>query len=106
LATNRLQALKREIKVKEIHVLDAARRRFMTHQQTVRESEIKKLDRELEKRVVQREEETKNVLEDIETRALELERQKALLEQELAKCQEEVREKERELAHWDKFRHL
>ena len=96
--TNRLQALKREIKVKEIHVLDAARRQFMAHQQTVRESEIKKLDRELEKRVVQREEETKHVLEDIETRALELERQKALLEQELAKCQEEVRE--------DKMHHL
>ena len=86
----RLQALKREIKVKEIHVLDAARRRFMTHQQAVRESEIKKLDHELQKRVVQREEETKHVLEDIETRALELERQKAMLEQELAKCQEEV----------------
>ena len=86
----RLQALKREIKVKEIHVLDAARRRFMTHQQTVRETEIKKLDHELQKRVVQREEETKHVLEDIETRALELERQKAMLEQELAKCQEEV----------------
>ena len=62
----------------------------MTHQQTVREAEIKKLDHELQKRVVQREEETKNVLEDIETRALELERQKAMLEQELAKCQEEV----------------
>ena len=62
----------------------------MTHQQAVRESEIKKLDHELQKRVVQREEETKHVLEDIETRALELERQKAMLEQELAKCQEEV----------------
>lgn len=62
----------------------------MTHQQTVREAEIKKLDHELQKRVVQREEETKHVLEDIETRALELERQKAMLEQELAKCQEEV----------------
>lgn len=40
--------------------------------------------------VVQRETETKNVVDDIETRALELERQKALLEQELARGQEEV----------------
>ena len=40
--------------------------------------------------VTQRERETKNVLTDIETRALELERQKALLEQELARSQEEV----------------
>ena len=72
-------------------MLDAARRRFMNHQQTVRETELKRLDHEVQKRVVQREEETKHVLEDIETRSLELERQKALLEQELAKCQEEVR---------------
>ena len=77
--------------MKEIHVLDAARQRFMHHQQAVRESELNRLDHEVQKRVVQREEETKHVLEDIETRALELERQKALLEQELAKCQEEVR---------------
>ena len=40
--------------------------------------------------MVQRERETKDVLADIETRALELERQKALLEQELGHCQEEV----------------
>ena len=77
--------------MKEIHVLDTARRRFMHHQQSVREAEVKRLDHEVQKRVVQREAETKHVLEDVETRALELERQKALLEQELAKCQEEVR---------------
>ena len=71
-------------------MLDAARQRFMHHQQAVREAEINRLDHEVQKRVVQREEETKHVLEDIETRALELERQKAKLEQELAKCQEEV----------------
>lgn len=71
-------------------MLDAARQRFMHHQQAVREAEINRLDQEVQKRVVQREEETKHVLEDVETRALELERQKALLEQELAKCQEEV----------------
>ena len=40
--------------------------------------------------MVQRETETKNVVDDIETRALELERQKALLEQELARGQGEV----------------
>ena len=86
----RLQALKREVKVKEIHVLDAARRRFMQHQQVVRETELKRMDGEIQRKVLQRDAETHTVLDDIETRALELERQKALLEQELARCQDEV----------------
>ncbi len=85
-----LQALKRELKVKELHVLDAARRRFLGHQQLVREAELKKMDQQLKKKVVHREKETQAVLQDIETRTIELERQKALLEGELRHCQEEV----------------
>ena len=49
------------------------------------------MDGEIQRKVEQREMETKAVLDDIETRALELERQRALLEQELGRCQEEVR---------------
>ena len=90
LSALRLQALKRELKVKELHVLDATRRRFLQHQQRLQEGELRRVDHELQRRVTQREEETKTVLHDIEIRALELERQKAMLEQDLAKRQEEV----------------
>lgn len=50
------------------------------------------MDEQVKKKVLHREKETKAVLEDIETRTVELERQKALLEQELQRCQEEVRD--------------
>ena len=48
------------------------------------------MDGQIQRKVEQREVETRAVLDDIETRALELERQRALLEQELGRCQEEV----------------
>lgn len=86
----RLQALKRELKVKELQVLDATRRRFLHHQQGVREAELQRMEGEIQHKVEQRERETRTVLDDIETRALELERQRILLEQELRRCQEEV----------------
>lgn len=82
--------MKRELKVKELHVLDAARRRFLGHQQQVREAELKRMDQQVKKKVLQREKETQGVLQDIETRTVELERQKVLLEEELGRCQEEV----------------
>lgn len=87
----RLQAMKREVKVRELKVLDAARRRFMQHQQAVKEAELRRLDDEVQRKVLQREEETRVVLQDLETRGLELERQRGLLEQELQHCQHEVR---------------
>ena len=86
----RLQALKRELKAKELQVLDATRRRFLHHQQGVREAELRRMEGEIQHKVEQRERETRAVLDDIETRALELERQRILLEQELRRCQEEV----------------
>ena len=87
---SRLQALKRELKVKELHVLDAARHRFLGHQQNLREAELKRLDQQVQKKVQLREKETQAVMEDVQTRTVELERQKALLEQELGHCQEKV----------------
>ncbi len=47
----RLQALKREIKVKEVNVLDAARHRFLSNQQTVRETELARMDTEIQRKV-------------------------------------------------------
>ena len=76
--------------MKELHVLDAAKRRFLSHQQSVREAELKRMDQEIKKKVVLRSKETEAVLDDLETRTVELERQKALLQQELSRCQEEV----------------
>ena len=82
--------MKREVKVKELKVLDATRRRFMHHQTAVKEAELKRMDTEIQRRALRRDVETKACLDDIEVRALELERQKGLLEHELARCQEEV----------------
>ena len=82
--------------MKELHVLDAARRRFLNHQQTVREAELKRMDQQIQKKVLQRDKETQAVMDDVEIRTIELERQKALLEQELARCQEEVQLKNNE----------
>ncbi len=86
----RLQAVKRELKVKEVQVLDAARRRAMEHQTAAKEAEVRRLEGEVERQVLRREVETQAVLQDIETRALELEIQKAKLERELAQCHNEV----------------
>ena len=78
--------------MKELHVLDAARRKFLAHQQGTKETELKRMDRQIHKKARLRERETQAVMDDIQTRTVELERQKALLEQELARCQEEVSE--------------
>lgn len=87
---HRLQALKRELRVKELHVMDAARKRFLGHQQSVKEAELKRLDDQIKKKVQSREKETKAVLQDLEIRTVELEGQKARLEEELGRCQQEV----------------
>lgn len=43
--------MKRELKVKELHLLDAARRRFLKHQQEVKASQIQQLDQEIGRKV-------------------------------------------------------
>lgn len=70
--------------------MDAARRRFLGHQQLVKEAELKRLDDQIKKKVQSREKETKAVLQDLEIRTVELEGQKARLEEELGRCQQEV----------------
>ena len=86
----RLQAMRRELRVKELKVLDATRQRFMEHQQSTKEAEVRRLDDEIKKKVVRRDEETKALLEDIELRALELEARKAALGQDLERTQHET----------------
>ncbi|MEQ2206572.1 hypothetical protein XENOCAPTIV_000101 [Xenoophorus captivus] len=46
----RLAAMKRELKVKELHLLDATRRRFLKHQQEIQASQIQRLDQEISRK--------------------------------------------------------
>ena len=47
----RLQAMKREVHLRELQLLDAVRRRFMHHQQTLKAAELHRLDDEIERKV-------------------------------------------------------
>ncbi|XP_078073007.1 TBC1 domain family member 31 isoform X2 [Mustelus asterias] len=83
----RLAAMKRELKVKELQVLDAAHRRFLKHQQEQQKSELRRLDDEIDRKVVLRNKETAALIQDIEVRNMELAMQKKIFEQQLAKEQ-------------------
>lgn len=48
----RLAAMKRELKVKELQLLDATRRRFLKHQQDLRASQIQRLDEDIRRKVI------------------------------------------------------
>ncbi|XP_068723216.1 TBC1 domain family member 31-like [Montipora capricornis] len=80
---SRLQAMKREIHLRELQLLDAVRRRFMHHQQTLKETELQRLDDEIERKALLREQETRTAIEDAEIKALELQAQKEMLQQDL-----------------------
>lgn len=80
---SRLQAMKREVHLRELQLLDAVRRRFMHHQQTLKETELQRLDDEIERKALLREQETRNAVEDAEIKALELQAQKEMLQQDL-----------------------
>ncbi|XP_067054665.1 TBC1 domain family member 31-like isoform X2 [Acropora muricata] len=80
---SRLQAMKREIHLRELQLLDAVRRRFMHHQQTLKETELQRLDDEIERKALLREQETRNAIEDAEIKALELQAQKEMLQHDM-----------------------
>ncbi|XP_075681875.1 TBC1 domain family member 31 [Rhinoderma darwinii] len=81
----RLTAVKRELKLKELQLLEAARRRFMKYQQDQRKMELRRLDDEIERKMCTRERETAAVAQDVEIRQMELEAQRRFYEQQLAK---------------------
>lgn len=105
-----MQAMKREARLKELKALDEARKRYLHHQQAVKEEEVAQLDKDIQKKVglqhvmpdltcifssphlqiVQRDLETQAAVEDIELRTLELQAQRALLEQELRQRHDEA----------------
>ncbi|NXE74971.1 TBC31 protein, partial [Cochlearius cochlearius] len=86
----RLAAVKRELKVKELQFLDASRRRFLKYQQDQRQMELRRLDDEIARKASMREQETAAIVQDVEVRRMELESQRQLFEQHLIKDQEAV----------------
>lgn len=46
-----LAAMNRELKMKELHLLDATRRKFMLYQQQQQEAQVARLDDELRRKV-------------------------------------------------------
>ncbi|NXS32653.1 TBC31 protein, partial [Pomatostomus ruficeps] len=86
----RLAGLKRELKVKELQLLDASRRRFLNYQQDQLQMELKRLDDEIARKASMREQETAAAVQDIELLRMEVESQKQLFEQHLIKDQEAV----------------
>ncbi|XP_072266781.1 TBC1 domain family member 31 isoform X2 [Pyxicephalus adspersus] len=88
----RLATVKRELKLKELQLLEATRRRFMRYQQDQRKMELKRLDDEIERKMCTRERETAAVMQDVEIKQMELEAQRRFYEQQLAKEQERERQ--------------
>ncbi|XP_013363374.1 PREDICTED: TBC1 domain family member 31 isoform X2 [Chinchilla lanigera] len=83
----RLAAVKRELKIKEIQLQDAARRHFLKLQQDQREMELQRLDDAI---VQMRDREIASRAKDLEMRHLELETQNRVHEKNLTKNHESV----------------
>ncbi|KFU84063.1 WD repeat-containing protein 67, partial [Chaetura pelagica] len=96
----RLAAMKREMKIKELQFLDASRRRLLKYQQDQRQMELRRLDDDIARKAdscvslllkaSMREQETAATVEDVEVQRMELESQRQLFEQHLIKDQEAV----------------
>ena len=52
MAYSRLGAMQRELKMKELQLLDATRRKFLLYQQQQKESELARLDDEIRRKVM------------------------------------------------------
>ncbi|KAL4234370.1 hypothetical protein ACF0H5_006017 [Mactra antiquata] len=79
----RLNAMNREVKFKELQLLDAARRKFLHFQKSQRECELKRLDDEVQRKALLRDQETEAAIEEAEIRNMELQLKKKMFEQEL-----------------------
>ncbi|KAL3860204.1 hypothetical protein ACJMK2_010360 [Sinanodonta woodiana] len=79
----RLNAMNREVKLKELQLLDAARRKFLHFQRSQREGELKRLDDEVQRKALMRDQETEAAIEEAEIKNMELHLQKKMFEQEL-----------------------
>nr|XP_057910143.1 TBC1 domain family member 31 [Doryrhamphus excisus] len=102
----KLAAMKRELKMKELQLLDANKKRLHKHQQDQHVSQIQTLDQEIRRKMELREQETAAALQDLEMQQMELEIQRRQLQQQLCKEQlhveRQVVEKEQLLMKCDK----
>ncbi|XP_063055000.1 TBC1 domain family member 31 isoform X2 [Engraulis encrasicolus] len=87
---NKLAAMKRELKLKELQLVEATRRRFLSHQQEQRRAQLQRLDDEITRKMALRDQETAAAVQDIEVRQMELDAKRRLFEQQLAKEQVRV----------------
>ncbi|XP_028389734.1 TBC1 domain family member 31 [Phyllostomus discolor] len=94
----RLAAVRRELRVKEMRLQDAARKRFLKLQQDQQEMELRRLDDEIERKVYMRDQEIATTAKDLEMRHLELESQKRLYEKNLTRNQGTIAKEMREEA--------
>ncbi|XP_072459257.1 TBC1 domain family member 31 isoform X2 [Notamacropus eugenii] len=85
---DRLVAVKRDLKLKEIQLLNASRKRFLRNQLDQREMELRRLDDEIERKASLRGEEVVATAKEVGLQRLEIETQRRLLEQQLAKNEE------------------
>ncbi|XP_062320828.1 TBC1 domain family member 31 [Osmerus eperlanus] len=95
LQRTKVAAMKRELKVKELQLLDAAKTRFLKHTHDQRTSQLHRLDHDIQRKMDLRDQETAAAVQDLEVRQMELEAQRKLLEQRLAMEQERVSEEVR-----------
>nr|XP_044999254.1 TBC1 domain family member 31 [Jaculus jaculus] len=86
----RLAAVRRELRIKELHLQDAARRRLLQVQQDQREAELRRLEDEIERKVHMRDQEIATTAKDLEIRRMELESQEKLYEKNFTRNQEAV----------------
>ncbi|NXD77597.1 TBC31 protein, partial [Halcyon senegalensis] len=82
----RLAAVQRELKVKELQILNASRRRFLKYQQDQHQMELNRLDDNVARKA--EEPETAATVLGVEVQRVELESQRQLFEQPLIKDQE------------------
>ncbi|KAL2084281.1 hypothetical protein ACEWY4_019799 [Coilia grayii] len=87
---SKLAAMKRELKLKELQLVDATRRRFLQHQQGQCRVQLQRLDDEIHRKMALRDQETAAAVQDIEVRQMELDAKRRLFEQQLAKEQVRV----------------
>nr|XP_061789654.1 TBC1 domain family member 31-like [Nerophis lumbriciformis] len=84
-----LAAMKKDLNVKELNMLEENRRRLLKLQQELQVSQINKLDQEIMRQIELREQESTAAVQDLDLRQMELEVQRRHLEQQL--CKEQLR---------------
>ncbi|XP_037129903.1 TBC1 domain family member 31 [Syngnathus acus] len=84
-----LAAMKRDLKAKELQLLDANRNRLFKHQQDLQLSQLHRLDEEILRKMALHEEETSAAFQALDLRQMELEVERKQLQQQL--CKEQLR---------------